>query len=385
MSVDQTSRRTSVESSIEIQLNAASQSSSKVFHEIPASGSGITLQYNTVQDVRMAQQPRKLSIDVEPSPVIHTSSVNLPTTSGLVLTGETSGHSVKSTSMFQLQKSTVEQEIASATDDPTPWRRKSIPREPSIPREEPIPEKVTSTATLTRSTVQTAPPISNRPSRWAAQNSQDSSVASSTRSTSRVESTVQQSSVPSSPAPARSSFASRYEANIQSNASATLSPAPSRSSFASRYETTVQKSSVPAAQTREESESRKTSTVTATLSNVSSTNRSRFETSLDRSAPVESTGGQQASGSSTAGTTSTTTRYETTIDKSSEAPTTVSDGQAETRTHRSSYASRYESSIGKGAPSELPKVKASGASVRALAQKFIQTGEEKSQPQVVSL
>lgn len=155
------------------------QSSSIVVTEIPASGlmdrrsSGVattysTIQYNSVQDVKMdtrrgSQQPRKFSIDVEPSPMTHTSSVTLPTAANpsaparapvptvapapFVLSGETTGHSIRSTSTFQLQSNsssggrTASTVVAPALapvptgDDPTPWRRKSIPREPSLPRE----------------------------------------------------------------------------------------------------------------------------------------------------------------------------------------------------------------------------------------------------------
>jgi hypothetical protein len=194
----ETTRKASIESSIEIQLNPV-QSSSIVVTEIPASGlmdrrsSGVatpysTIQYNSVQDVKMDtrrgsqhQQPRKFSVEVEPSPVqTHTSSVTLPTNPSavparsapvptvapapFVLSGETTGHSIRSTSTFQLQShssssvagrntSTVVAPTALAPgrntstvvappvapvptgDDPTPWRRKSIPREPSLPRD----------------------------------------------------------------------------------------------------------------------------------------------------------------------------------------------------------------------------------------------------------
>ena len=136
----QQQRKPSIESTIEIQLNP-SQSSSIVVHEIPAdrrdSAAGYsTIQYNSVQDVKVAsssQMPRKLSIDVEPSPTMHTSSVTLPTgggggstittrrqqqqqqqgvaststsVGGLVLSGDNSGHSIRSTSTFQLSKAT---------------------------------------------------------------------------------------------------------------------------------------------------------------------------------------------------------------------------------------------------------------------------------------
>lgn len=201
----ESTRKASIESSIEIQLNPV-QSSSIVVTEIPASGlmdrrrsSGVatpysTIQYNSVQDVKMDtrrgshqhQQPRKFSVEVEPSPVqTHTSSVTLPTTANpsavagrsapvptvapapFVLSGETTGHSIRSTSTFQLQShsssssaagrntSTVVAPTALAPgrntstvvappvalapvptgDDPTPWRRKSIPREPSLSRD----------------------------------------------------------------------------------------------------------------------------------------------------------------------------------------------------------------------------------------------------------
>jgi hypothetical protein len=159
------------------------QSSSIVVTEIPASGlmdrrsSGVattysTIQYNSVQDVKMdnrrgSQQPRKFSIDVEPSPMTHTSSVTLPTTGNpsapgsrvvaappapFVLSGDTTGHSIRSTTTFQLQQQSNSSSSSSTGrntstvvapalapiptgDDPTPWRRKSIPREPSIPRD----------------------------------------------------------------------------------------------------------------------------------------------------------------------------------------------------------------------------------------------------------
>ena len=174
-------RKASIESSIEIQLNPV-QSSSIVVTEIPASGlmdrrsSGVattysTIQHNSVQDVKMdnrrgSQQPRKFSIDVEPSPMTHTSSVTLPTTGNpsapssrvvaapapFVLSGDTTGHSIRSTSTFQLQQQSNSSSSSSTGrntstvvapalapiptgDDPTPWRRKSIPREPSIPRD----------------------------------------------------------------------------------------------------------------------------------------------------------------------------------------------------------------------------------------------------------
>lgn len=198
-------RKASVESSIEIQLNPV-QSSSIVVTEIPApalmerrsSGAAptySTVQYNSVQDVKMdnrrgsthqqyqQQQPRKFSIEVEPSPTMHTSSVTLSTASTaskapapapmssravpavasapFVLSGETAGHSVRSTSTFQLSTSGRNSSVVTAPiiaasaaavaapvptgDDPTPWRRKSIPREPSIPRDA---AAVTSTATF---------------------------------------------------------------------------------------------------------------------------------------------------------------------------------------------------------------------------------------------
>uniref|UniRef100_A0A0N8DXB2 Smoothelin domain-containing protein n=1 Tax=Daphnia magna TaxID=35525 RepID=A0A0N8DXB2_9CRUS len=195
-------RKASVESSIEIQLNPV-QSSSIVVTEIPApalmerrsSGAAptySTVQYNSVQDVKMdnrrgsthqqyqQQQPRKFSIEVEPSPTMHTSSVTLSTASKapapapmssravpavasapFVLSGETAGHSVRSTSTFQLSTSGRNSSVVTAPimaasvaavaapvptgDDPTPWRRKSIPREPSIPRDA---AAVTSTATF---------------------------------------------------------------------------------------------------------------------------------------------------------------------------------------------------------------------------------------------
>lgn len=100
------SRKTSVESTIEIQLNP-SQSSSIVVHKIPAEeitrlkrsgstsssvSSALTLEYNSLQEVNpnntfsSSQRPvglsRKISIDVEASPELHTSSVTLPTLSG---------------------------------------------------------------------------------------------------------------------------------------------------------------------------------------------------------------------------------------------------------------------------------------------------------------
>ena len=101
------SRKTSMESTIEIQLNP-SQSSSIVVHKIPAEeitrlkrsgstsssvSSALTLEYNSLQEVNSdnsfssSQRPvgclsRKLSVDVEASPELHTSSVTLPTLGG---------------------------------------------------------------------------------------------------------------------------------------------------------------------------------------------------------------------------------------------------------------------------------------------------------------
>lgn len=99
------SRKTSMESTIEIQLNP-SQSSSIVVHKIPAEemtrlnrsgstsstvSSALTLEYNSLQEVNSgnsfssSQRPgltRKLSVEVEASPELHTSSVTLPTLSG---------------------------------------------------------------------------------------------------------------------------------------------------------------------------------------------------------------------------------------------------------------------------------------------------------------
>ena len=241
-----TTRKASMESSIEIQLNPV-QSSSIVVTEIPAdrrnsgASSGVTIQYNSVQDVKMmtgsassgdrrGSMPRKLSIDVEPSPMMHTSSVTLPTipaagvktttsssSSGLVLSGESTGHSVRSTSTFQLHSSGRTSSVAApvpvpaAADDPTPWRRKSIPREPSNPRDdpppaapaaEPIPSRVTSKMSMETST--TSSPILPRSNRTtstvfpstlhsAAHNNSGENSTTSTSTTSVTRSSVHSS------------------------------------------------------------------------------------------------------------------------------------------------------------------------------------------------
>ena len=318
-------RKASIESSIEIQLNPV-QSSSIVVTEIPASGlmdrrnSGVattysTIQYNSVQDVKMdnrrgSQQPRKFSIEVEPSPMTHTSSVTLPTTAThpsaptrvvpspvapapFVLSGETTGHSIRSTSTFQLQSNSSSSSstgrntstvVAPALapiptgDDPTPWRRKSIPREPSIPRD------VEVTPSVAASTVSSAPIKAEIPPAQPQQPVQ--SRVSMAKLSMNQESSPVQTSYNASPLPLRSNR----------------------------------------------------------ISSSSSTSVNESTTTATSSSPFQRTG-------------SINNRYRPSQPENN-AP------------------------FGSGGEPRVKTLPATGASVRALAQKFLITGEEKSQPQV---
>ena len=139
-------------SSIEIQLNPVNQTLLFTDEKISS-----TSRYSTASETRRSTTSSTIDKSkhiaqtlVETTPVLHTSQVTLPLSNGveprvrvaelkmdvdrpLILTGQNTGHTVRSTSTFHLQ-------LASCpADDPTPWRRRSIPREPSLPRESPAP------------------------------------------------------------------------------------------------------------------------------------------------------------------------------------------------------------------------------------------------------
>lgn len=409
-----TNRKASIESSIEIQLNPI-QSSSIVVTEIPASGldrrnsrltnanvnnvNYSTVQYNSVQDVEMtgtgsssgagtsggpggvgwggdhrrgSQLPRKLSVDVEPSPMMHTSSVTLPTTastsghavgssfasasaststststsgSGMVLSGQSSGHSVRSTSNFQLSNSTTRNSISTAAtnvpasvvpisirsslpesngDDPTPWRRKSIPREPSNPPDDPPAIGQVASAL-----------VAHPPAPMASTYHVPASAATPSR-VSAARSTIESSS---SPIPSRSSRI----------VSSTLTPSSVNESIGSSTSTTSTTNTTSA-----------TATSTATFQRSSVDHHQQQQHQQQPQQPQQPQQQHQQT---------------TSVNR-------LPAGQVEN--------SPFGGSANNKTTSEplVPRVKtlaATGASVRALAQKFITTGEEKSQPQVVRL
>ena len=249
-------RKQSIETCIEIQMNP-SQASSIVVHEIPAasvgtdrrnsrtsssstSTSAVNYHYSTVQDVKVGGEAgrrgstqqtmaRKLSIDVEPSPAMHTTSLTLSTgssssaapsatattnrsTAGLVLSGDSSGHTVRSTSTFQLKKTggtaplsssnhratTKDSQTTSSSSfqltqglaalrrkpqavqeeeppasDPTPWRKKSVPSS-----EEPT-RTGSNVTTTTKTTTKTLPATGDNSTSSATVTTQRSSFRSS--------------------------------------------------------------------------------------------------------------------------------------------------------------------------------------------------------------